>query len=94
MITIDNVTKTYRQGSSTIRALDGLSLEIERGEILAIIGPSGSGKSTLMNMIGLLDRPTSRRDLDRRALGREPSGGGQGSAPAHEHRLRVSSSFC
>jgi putative ABC transport system ATP-binding protein len=59
MITIDNITKTYRQGSSTIRALDGLSLEIDRGEILAIIGPSGSGKSTLMNMIGLLDRPTS-----------------------------------
>jgi putative ABC transport system ATP-binding protein len=59
MITIDNVTKTYRQGSETIHALDGLSLEIERGEILAIIGPSGSGKSTLMNLIGLLDRPTT-----------------------------------
>ena len=59
MITIDNVTKTYRQGSETIHALDGLSLEIERGEILAIIGPSGSGKSTLMNLIGLLDRPTA-----------------------------------
>jgi putative ABC transport system ATP-binding protein len=59
MVTIDNVTKTYRQGSETIHALDGLSLEIERGEILAIIGPSGSGKSTLMNLIGLLDRPTA-----------------------------------
>jgi putative ABC transport system ATP-binding protein len=59
MVTIDNVTKTYRQGSETIHALDGLSLEIERGEILAIIGPSGSGKSTLMNLIGLLDQPTA-----------------------------------
>ena len=59
MITVYNVTKTYRQGIETIHALDGLSLDIERGEILAITGPSGSGKSTLMHLIGLLDRPTA-----------------------------------
>jgi putative ABC transport system ATP-binding protein len=59
MVKVDNVTKTYRQGVETIHALDGLTLEIERGEILAITGPSGSGKSTLMHLIGLLDRPTA-----------------------------------
>jgi macrolide transport system ATP-binding/permease protein len=59
LIEIENVTKHYAQGTTIVRALDGVSLAIEPGELLAIMGQSGSGKSTLMNIIGCLDRPTS-----------------------------------
>ncbi len=51
--------KIYNPGENEVRALDGVSLTIDRGELVAIIGQSGSGKSTLMNMLGLLDEPTS-----------------------------------
>ncbi len=63
MIRLDGVTKVYHAGPNEIRALDGVDLTIERGEFLAIMGASGSGKSTMMNIIGLLDRPTSGRYL-------------------------------
>jgi macrolide transport system ATP-binding/permease protein len=59
LIEITNVTKHYQQGATTVRALDGISLTIEAGEFVAIMGQSGSGKSTLMNIIGCLDRPSS-----------------------------------
>ncbi|MBX9576627.1 MAG: ABC transporter ATP-binding protein [Caulobacteraceae bacterium] len=59
MIEIDRLTKTYIMGDEVISALGGVSLRIDRGEHVAIIGPSGSGKSTLMNVLGGLDRPTS-----------------------------------
>jgi putative ABC transport system ATP-binding protein len=59
IIHADNLVKTYVLGGSTVRALDGVNLDVEEGEMLAIMGPSGSGKSTLMQIIGCLDRPDS-----------------------------------
>ena len=58
LIQTENLWKTYLMGSEEIHALQGVSLEIERNEYVAIMGPSGSGKSTLMNLIGCLDTPT------------------------------------
>lgn len=59
LIDVRNVYKIYNPGENEVRALDGISLTIEKGEFVAIIGQSGSGKSTLMNMLGLLDTCTS-----------------------------------
>lgn len=59
LIQLREITKTYGSGSATFHALRGISLDIHRGEFIAIMGPSGSGKSTLMNLLGCLDTPTS-----------------------------------
>ena len=71
MIQINNLMKSYRLGGETVHALNDVSITIDQGEFLAIIGPSGSGKSTLMNMIGCLDRPDSGEYLlDGKEIGR------------------------
>ena len=59
LIHIENMKKIYNPGENEVRALDGIDLDIERGDLVAIVGHSGSGKSTLMNMLGCLDTPTS-----------------------------------
>ena len=59
LIEINNIIKTYSTGDSFFNALDGVSLSVENGEFVAIMGASGSGKSTFMNMLGCLDKPTS-----------------------------------
>ena len=63
ILRVENLTKVYGKGENEVRALDGVSFSVEKGEFIAVIGPSGSGKSTLLHILGGVDRPTSGRVL-------------------------------
>jgi putative ABC transport system ATP-binding protein len=75
VIEIRDLTRVYQVGGSEVRALDGVSFDVEPGEFLAVMGPSGSGKSTFMNILGCLDRPSAGRyvleGVDVSSLGRD-----------------------
>ena len=63
VLEVENLSKTYNEGESQVRALDDVSFSVEQGEFVLVVGSSGSGKSTLLNMIGLLDGPSAGRVL-------------------------------
>ena len=63
ILRVENLTKVYGKGENEVRALDGVSFSVKKGEFVAVIGPSGSGKSTLLHILGGVDRPTGGRVL-------------------------------
>ncbi len=63
ILRVENLTKVYGKGENEVRALDGVSFSVNKGEFVAVIGPSGSGKSTLLHILGGVDRPTGGRVL-------------------------------
>ena len=63
ILRVENLTKVYGTGENEVRALDGVSFSVEKGEFVAVIGPSGSGKSTLLHILGGVDRPTGGKVL-------------------------------
>src|SRR5262249_34707934 len=84
LIETHNLVKLYRMGDTEVRALDGVTVAIGKGEFVAVMGPSGSGKSTLMNLVGCLDRPPRGRYRLHRSTG-SPMGPGQLAAVRNRH---------
>lgn len=81
MIRLDNISKTFRDGDTQVQALKNISFEVNKGELVAIIGKSGSGKSTLLNILGLLDKQrtaiiisTAKKYLPYRSVKKQSSG--------------------
>src|SRR2546423_11953858 len=72
-VRLENLTKNYKRGSEIIRALDGVTLDIDKGEFVAVVGRSGSGKTTMLDLLGLLLKPTAGSlfidDVDTTKLG-------------------------
>ncbi len=88
LVELRDVYKIYGEGlESEVRALDGVSLSIRKGEFVAVVGQSGSGKSTMMNVLGCLDIPT-RGDLSPGRHGR-PGADGQGAVPHPQQADRL-----
>ena len=63
ILKVENLTKVYGKGENEVRALNGVSFSVEKGDFVAIIGPSGSGKSTLLHTLGGVERPTGAKCL-------------------------------
>ena len=63
ILKVENLTKVYGKGENEVRALNGVSFSVEKGDFVAIIGPSGSGKSTLLHTLGGVERPTGGKGL-------------------------------
>lgn len=78
MISVKNLTRNFSSGEAEVKALKGVSFDINSGELVAIIGKSGSGKSTLLNILGLLDKPT---DGEYAINGKNVSSVGENSKP-------------
>jgi putative ABC transport system ATP-binding protein len=85
LVVVRDLVKAYRMGDTVVRALAGVSLSIEGGEMIAVMGPSGSGKSTFMNVLGCLDRP----DAGTYTLAGEPVAGMDGDALASVRNRRI-----
>ena len=84
-----DVTRRYGEGETAVDALRGVSVEVPRGKLTAVMGPSGSGKSTLMHILAGLDKPTSGSVFDRRNGDHDPQGLRPDEAPPPPHRLRL-----
>ena len=89
LIQLRDIGKIYAVGEVEVRALQGVSLDIDRGEYVALMGPSGSGKTTLMNTLGCLDRPSDGSYLLEGEEVVEMSGDAAGPAAKSQDRLRL-----
>ena len=91
LIKIDGLKRHYEMTSGTVKALDGIDIEIEQGERVILLGPSGSGKTTLLNCLSALDSPTDGTySFDGNEVPRNDSKEKMTSFPKRKHRIRVS----